>query len=525
MHRLSSQLCLSLLALGSASSAAAQTPLIAQSLVISRALDPAAKEPAETARVLLESQIDGSPGLRRVKLAQAAQRGPEAEAEAEAKQRAKAALDDGKVAYDALRLDEASLRLKQAVKLYRESMGALQDFSELEEALAFLGATEVLRGLEDSGIDAFLQLLALNAGYLLNAPPSAVARAFETALQRFEQAPKASLEVYSTPAYAAVFLNARFVGVTPLRLKNLPEGEALLQVEKAGYAPSTRRIQLKAKRRLTEQSRLKSLPQGAVFRDLADRAARSLKSNTPSEALSQLETTYKADQSVVLAVTVSGQDVTFLGAVYRKGRKLTEIPQVLSLGHPSYPSGLRAYLESLVKALESAPEGLASAEPQSLTGGLPGDANPNAAGQPSLLDGQAAPSAMHETGQEAPPQASGRAPAPKSRTQAIIGGSLVGVGGAALINGAIFGILTASHHADYLKTPQNSPDLRDLRQRGKQKALIADISYAAGAALILTGAALLFFDGDDDALSGEDILQTGIAPSPDGFRVAIGGRF
>ncbi len=54
------------------------------------------------------------------------------------------------------------------------------------------------------------------------------------------------LDIRSEPAGATVFLDGKYLGVTPLKLSNQPVGEYLLEFQCKGYEPARRRVQVDA---------------------------------------------------------------------------------------------------------------------------------------------------------------------------------------------------------------------------------------------------------------------------------------
>ena len=88
---------------------------------------------------------------------------------------------------------------------------------------------------------------------------------------------------------------------------------------------------------------------------------------------------------------------------------------------------------------------------------------------------------------ESPPAQRLTAPVePAASSQGLIGWSLVGVGGAALVAGAVVGVMARGTQADYADSRDLIQKL-NLRDDGESQALTADVLMGAGAALALTG--------------------------------------
>lgn len=89
-------------------------------------------------------------------------------------------------------------------------------------------------------------------------------------------------------------------------------------------------------------------------------------------------------------------------------------------------------------------------------------------------------------------------PASAGRPQRIAGWSVLGLGGALLINGVVFATLASQSHsqAEELISGSSTPDLdaeaelTALQQKTRTRALVADVSFGLAAAAVATGLAL-----------------------------------
>jgi hypothetical protein len=69
---------------------------------------------------------------------------------------------------------------------------------------------------------------------------------------------------------------------------------------------------------------------------------------------------------------------------------------------------------------------------------------------------------------------------------------MLGVGAAALVVGAVFGVLELKNHSDYESAPANQGTLDGLAHTGERDAMIANVSFVAcGVSLIASGALAL----------------------------------
>ena len=477
------------------------------------ARDPSGQKAAATAGALLRQRVVAAEGLRLVRPGPVLTGDPQTQVE-ETLERARSALADGRRSYDALELGDATARLEQAVALFRRAGPALRDISELSTALAYLGGSRVLQGSTDAGRRRFVELLTITPNYQPSDFPPAVQRIFDQALERVDRAPEGAVEIYSTPPYAAVFIDGRFEGVTPLVRDGIVAGTHHLRLEKLGYRVHGASITVVKGQRTTDQTRLRAFPRSAELRDLARRGVKEIERPEMGGALRRLSVTLAADRLIVIAVSQSGRDATFSAGVF-DGASRTRIATrqtVLAVDRPDYHRDLGRYLDRVIAAARRSPADQAPAS---------GPVQPYArASQPP----RSAPDqpGLSEQTSGAPLRASRDTPVAK-----IVGWSLVGLGGATIIAGGVFGVLAFDAHDEFRNTDQDSPDLNDRRDTGKQHALVADVLYGVGGAILLGGITTLLIDEFRDPTASEvfEVEQAELTPTDGGALVSIGGRF
>ena len=484
--------------------------------------DPSGQKAAATAHALLRQKVRATTGLRLLEPAEVLSGDPKTRQE-ETLERARAALADGRRAYDALALDDAIARLGQSVSLYQKAGPLLGDLDELSTAFTYLGAALVLRGSADEGESTFAELLTINPNHQLEDFPPTVTRIFNRALRRIDRAAAGGVEIYSTPPYASVFIDGRFEGVTPLVLDDLLAGTHYLRLEKLGYEVHGAPLEVAPNQSITNQTRLRDVRRGVVFRDLAARSAAEVDRAGMGGALRRLSRTLVSDVMIVVAATQSGQDATFRAGVFdgATGDRIATRRIVLAADRSTFRRDLGRFLDGLVAvAAKQAPP----------------DEEPVDAARPDRQRRNETEGAFGlgrtEDRRKNAPDSRGTVGAPARRerqtpTGTYVGWSLVGTGAAALITGGVFGALALSKHSDFNDTPQNSPDLPDIQDDGKQNALIADVLYGVGGAMLAGGIATLLWIEFSDPSPSEvfEVEQAGLTPTEGGAFLTVGGRF
>lgn len=492
--------------------------------VFAVARDPSGQKAAAVADALLRTKAQKTRLLKVIEPARVLSGDPRTREE-ETLERARAALADGRRAYDALNLDEAIARLGQAVSLYQQTGPLLGDLEELQNSLLSLGAALTLRGSADEGESTFAELLTVNPSYQLEGYPPTVGKAFSAAAARIEKAPTGSVEIYSTPPYAAVYVDGRFEGVTPVTLNDVVAGTHYLRIEKVGYTVHGAPLEISPNQRITSQTRLRSMKKGVELRDVTARATEEVVAEGMGGSLRNLARMLVADTLIFVAVSQSGSDATFTGAVFdaATGTRLTTERGVLSVASPSFGAELGAYITRLVTAAD---RGSASAsEGRSGSGGAFGLSQ--GSGINRDVSGTAgkntAPTGSYGTGAglgvTTPP------PEPATPSEVYLGWTMIGVGGAAIATGIVFGILANKAHNDYRATSQTSPELENVRSTGKTDALVSTLCTAGGALSAIGGVVILLV-AKRSGPTPEELLRTPRAaalPTPGGAIFTFGG--
>jgi hypothetical protein len=308
-----------------------------------------------------------------------------------------------------------------------------------------------------------------------------------------------------------VYLDGRFEGVTPVTLTDLVGGTHYLRIEKIGYIVHGAPLEIAPNQQITSQTRLSGIKRGAELRDLTARCAEEVLSEGVGGALRQLMRELVADQLIFVSVTQSGADATFTGAVFdaATGTRIATERAVLSTESTAFGKGLDELMTRLMKAAETGQPAAPGDTPQTSGGGgafgLSGSQPP----PPVVGGGAQTPVPIEDPGTPA---------------TIYLGWTLVGVGAAGVILGAVFGGLAKATYDDFRLTQQTSFDLPTLQDMGKTWALAADISYGVGGAFAAAGAAVLLYELYKTP-SASDVLKANAGPIPGGGVVTIGGSF
>lgn len=488
---------------------AQSSPTIRAAAAFAVARDPTAQATAVRVDAVLRDAVETAPDFRRIEPARITSGDPKTREES-ALERARAALADGRRSYEALALDEAIARLRQAVSLFKTVGPLLGDLSELVDTLTHLGSALVLRGSINEGISIFVELLTIRPSYQPSGLVPTVERVFEQALARMDRAPTGAAEIYSIPPYAAVYLNGIFEGVTPLTLSSLTAGTHYIRLEKTGYTVYGAPLSIAAGQPITSQTRLPDIQRGPELRDLLARGAHEVGQDHMGGALRALSHTLRSDVLLVVAVTQSGSSATLVGVAFdgATSARLATERAVVRIDQERFSREVGALASRLLASVRAG--GTVESVPAS-------EASVEATGEPRAFG-------LGSGGQEAADPYRLQPAAPPTPSEVYLGWTLIGLGGASAAVGAGFGISALLVHSDLRDSEQRSADLPDIQDTGKRNALLADILLFSGLGLAAGGTAILLLSNSSAGASFSR-ARASIAPHAGGATLTVGANF
>ncbi len=181
---------------------------------------------------MLSTELKNAEGLAPVDARKAAKADPHQEALA----RARSAVSEAAQLRGKRKFRLAEEALQRAIADYRSAAAGITDIGELADAYALLSAVEYNTGRDEEGLKHLTTALALAPTRELPLAKSSAlfSRVVEDQRKALTTGPKGSLLVESTPAGAAVFVDAVALGTTPLWVKDVPAGTHVWRVQLPG---------------------------------------------------------------------------------------------------------------------------------------------------------------------------------------------------------------------------------------------------------------------------------------------------
>jgi hypothetical protein len=406
-------------------------------------------------------------------------------------------VQKGHDAYDRLDLDVAIDVLQNTLQRYERQAAYVADFKKVAEALMLLGATHILKGEESLGTACLQQ--AINVYPEVETDPRifnpAMRAQFQQTATKLGTRPTGTLTLTSNPGYAEVFVDGKFVGVTPLSLENITEGRHYVRMERDAFRPWGKVLEVTAHNETAETATLHATSHYEEFDALAENAGRRVvpsstvdptKMRAAMEAADRLGSLVEADTILVAQVRLDGERVQVLANQY----DLTSHRLVRAAKHVfTYESMAQTYEHEVAVMLHTSfgTEALAT--------------NADAPTGPNAHDGASRPtrkSAARHRGDDAlalphAGQAGTCWHGMSCRAMKYAVASTTFGLGLASLGAAVFEWSEAAHtHGVWAKTNQVDSQQPILRARGRNQALLGDILGGVGGALIIAGTVTFF---------------------------------
>ncbi len=355
---------------------------------------------------------------------------------------------EGLLAYDNLEIDKAQKKFDQGLALFEQN---LAEFDSIKPAarLALLAAgTSLVNNNERLGRTLIQRALL----YDPNVQPdpriynSAMLAIFKDVRAKSSKGQKGSLEVSTNPAYSELYVDGAFVGMSPAKIDRLEAGPHFVRAVRDGFRPASDIIEIRPGSSQVATLNLIGMPQQMQVQNMFDKAVADLDRPISSSA-SALAAKGRATYVLVCSVSVSGDQVKLKASVFHAdNRRLASGERSLSAASERYADEARGLWERLRDGIARAADA---------------PAEPGVTSEEHLVR--------------------------TTRTKPIVTGLLLGLGGAAMAAGGVFGILALLAQEPYRNLQQLSGEVAPAQADLQLKAVMADVLIFSGAAIATAG--------------------------------------
>ncbi|MBI5507356.1 MAG: PEGA domain-containing protein [Deltaproteobacteria bacterium] len=381
-------------------------------------------------------------------------------------------VQKGRAAYETLDLDPAIDHLNTALNKFERNCAHVTDIKKVAEVLMLLGATHILRGEEKTGAKRLAQAIALDPN--IEADPRvfnpSMRAVFQDAVNRLSQRPPGTLSLASNPSYAEIFVDGKFVGITPMAVDKVTEGRHYVRLVREGYRTWGKVIEVVGQVEASDTATLKATDTFEEYDALVEAAFPSLPNKSSGDKVGvvfrQLGDLLKVDELLFAEVRLDGERVKVLSVLVdvKDAAVLKSASQVFS-----YDSRPEIYVREIGDLIKKNFGGGGK-----VAGGKDADKSSEADAAAYASGGQCAGMSCQ-----------------KFKTLLLA----VGAGGGVLLGGlgSLFDYLAYADNTEYKKTAQTSTTAADLRGSGKTKAILGDIFVLLGVAAAGVSIGMYFF--------------------------------
>lgn len=244
---------------------------------------------------------------------------------AQSLKRAEFGFSEGKAAFEARKFEDAEQKLRATIKEYGTAVSSMRGCAHLCETLALFAATLQTRGEVEEAKVALLDLLALSRSFEVDHKrfhPKFLALRAQVAASRSAKL-RGSLKVKVRPEGTRIFLDDELQGYSPMNFQALPVGKHLLRLERPGYKPLGKMVEVTADEQ--EQSlELVPSPERRAFDESAHTLAAESLNERGGQTMGSMAKTLKLDRAIFGTIKEVG-DATELTMAYfdlKTGRRI-----------------------------------------------------------------------------------------------------------------------------------------------------------------------------------------------------------
>lgn len=267
---------------------------------------------------------------------------------------ADAAFRKGFVALSNESFEPALQSFAHSARRRMDAAARMKDLDKLVRVMQYAGAAAVRSGDYRQGVRWFhrASVLAPEAALDARGVSSATRDLYERVRRRATGLPPADMRVLSEPNGASVYLDGRFVGVTPAVVAVPLPGTHVLQVDRDGYMREGRDVEVLPGPTEEVRVTLRPTKKGAKFQQLLSAAMPLLYNDDSAKpALQRLAKTLGVESVVLGRLEPRGEDnVLLIACEYDdEGEPVGEASnKVFAYRDPGFREGTAAFFDSLL---------------------------------------------------------------------------------------------------------------------------------------------------------------------------------
>jgi tetratricopeptide (TPR) repeat protein len=207
---------------------------------------------------------------------------------------------------------DASKDFEEAVALIEKVMVNSDARLLLIDSIVYHGMSLFLSGKKSPAGESFRKSVIIQpkVEYQVSSFPSDASAFYQKVFDEVKDTALGSIEIKTNPAYAEVFIDSVYLGVSPVPAEGYPVGEHFCMLRKSGYVPWIGKVQISAESYSDITIELKEAKKKMIFDDIIKKARTEI-SNRGSlkEILSDIRGFFLTDYALIINTEKSGSNV------------------------------------------------------------------------------------------------------------------------------------------------------------------------------------------------------------------------
>lgn len=197
---------------------------------------------------------------------------------------------------------EAKKSFETALSFFEKSFGYLEFSVQLLDTLVYLAASLVQLGKDNLALPYLEKAIIYDPAfeYDFSLFPPKVKDLYNEMHSKLDERPRGSIEIVTDPPYAELYIDGKFVDITPATVEGLFSGDHYALISKTGYAKWNGIIKVSSEFERREEVKLEPAKKHRILFDLKEKIKNEMKEKIPRETILSLKDIFFIDYSMLM---------------------------------------------------------------------------------------------------------------------------------------------------------------------------------------------------------------------------------
>lgn len=230
---------------------------------------------------------------------------------------------EAKELYNDLSIEEAITKFQSAKKTIEKHIDKMPDMKVLGDILLYLGASYKMLDEEDNATKLFSSYLSIYPDAELDDiifSPEIISF-FDKIKEDFLMLPNGSVGVDSFPSGALVSINGKIVGMTPVKIHGITEGNHYYRIHKNGYRDRAGTFSVRERRESKIAEDLSKYEKAGFIEEAESFMVKEYGRLAMLRKCVEIAENLKVDSVLVTFITVEGEQVKYSGHIVNRDKR------------------------------------------------------------------------------------------------------------------------------------------------------------------------------------------------------------